>query len=185
MGERAKTWALMEEADWNFRRLVRRFIKERDRVTIEGVALPGMLILHAIQRDGEQRLGDLAEQFDFTSGAVTAICDKLESLGFAIRQRSASDRRSVVLNITEEGRQMLNRNSEAGLYMIEILFGGFTEEELKALNTYFERLNERVGGFAEAIMQRSHEQNSPQDSEASDTSAAERKSSGTGSYITY
>lgn len=70
-----KDWDLLEEADWHFRKVVRRFVKERDKISVEGISLPGLLILNTIFRDGEQRLGELAEQLDFTSGAVTAICD--------------------------------------------------------------------------------------------------------------
>jgi len=62
-----KHWQQLEETDWLFRKVVRRFVKERDRVTVEGISLPGMLILHKIIREGEQRLGDLAEELDFTS----------------------------------------------------------------------------------------------------------------------
>ncbi|EFU40348.1 transcriptional regulator, MarR family protein [Paenibacillus vortex V453] len=65
-----KDWALLEEADWHFRRMVRRFVKERDKISVGGISLPGLLILNTIHRDdGEQRLGELAEQLDFTSGA--------------------------------------------------------------------------------------------------------------------
>ncbi|WP_235218452.1 hypothetical protein [Paenibacillus sp. FSL R7-269] len=47
-----RQWEQLEQADHLFRKLVRRFVKERDRVNVEGVALPGMLILHKIIRDG-------------------------------------------------------------------------------------------------------------------------------------
>ncbi|WP_055108127.1 MarR family winged helix-turn-helix transcriptional regulator [Paenibacillus ihumii] len=147
-----KDWTRMEEADWHFRRLVRRFVKERDKITIEGVSLPGMLILNAIMRYGEQKLGDLAERLDFTSGAVTAICDKLEKQGFALRRRSEEDRRTVALHITEEGRRMVERNWEAGTYMIDAVFGAFTSEELANQITLFRRLHDRMEGFAEGVL---------------------------------
>lgn len=147
-----KDWARMEEADWHFRRLVRRFVKERDKIAIEGVPLPGMLILNAILRDGEQRLGDLAEQLDFTSGAITAICDKLEKLGYAIRRRNEADRRSVALHITEEGRRMVERNWAAATYMIDAIFGEFTLDELEFQISLFRSLHDRLDGFAEGVL---------------------------------
>lgn len=152
--EKNKDWILMEEADWHFRKLVRRFVKERDKISVEGVSLPGLLILKTIERKGEQRLGDLAEVLDFTSGAVTALCDKLEAAGFAVRQRSRTDRRSIALNITERGRKMLLRNQEVGTCIIDLLFGTFSQEELIQQIHYFKRLNESLVGFSERI----HEQ---------------------------
>ncbi|MGG4044483.1 MarR family transcriptional regulator [Paenibacillus favisporus] len=151
-----KQWLLMEEADWHFRRLVRRFVKERDKVSIEGVSLPGMLVLNAILHEGEQKLGDLAERLDFTTGAVTAVCDKLESLGFAQRKRLETDRRSVVLDITDKGRDMLERNRDTGTYMIERIFGGFTAKELEEQIVNFKRLYEHLEGFADAVLKQAH-----------------------------
>lgn len=147
-----KDWARMEEADWHFRKLVRRFVKERDKITMEGVSLPGMLILNAIMRNGEQRLGDLAEQLDFTSGAITAICDKLERQGFAVRKRSEADRRIVALYITEQGRRMLERNQEAGTYLIDSIFGEFTSTELEMQISLFQRLLVHIEGLSEGVL---------------------------------
>ncbi|MBV6717308.1 MarR family winged helix-turn-helix transcriptional regulator [Paenibacillus chitinolyticus] len=146
-----KEWALYEEADWLFRRLVRKFVKERDKISVKGITLPGMLILNSINREGEQRMGELAEQLDFTSGAVTALCDKLEAGGFAVRIRSESDRRSVALDITDKGRELLRRNSGLSGHMIDILFGGFSPEELEHQIVFSRRLLERLEGFAEAV----------------------------------
>lgn len=124
-------WKQLEEADWLFRRLVRRFVKERDKVEIEGVSLPGMLVLHKLVRDGEQRLGDLGEELDFTSGAVTALCDKLENKGLAERKRKSNDRRAVWLDITAEGRAMLDRQRNIGASSIMTLFDDLSPEQLE------------------------------------------------------
>ncbi len=148
-----KDWDLLEEADWHFRKVVRRFVKERDKISVEGISLPGLLILNTIFRDGEQRLGDLAEQLDFTSGAVTAICDKLETSGFAVRRRSKTDRRAIALDITEAGREMLQRNEHVGGYMIDLIFGSFSQVELRELIHYFKQLNERLEGFSDSVLQ--------------------------------
>ncbi|MFF2158538.1 MarR family winged helix-turn-helix transcriptional regulator [Paenibacillus chitinolyticus] len=147
-----KDGALYEEADWLFRRLVRKFVKERDKISVEGIALPGMLILNSIQSQGEQRLGELAEQLDFTSGAVTALCDKLETGGYAVRKRSETDRRSIALDITDKGRELLRRNGGLSAHMIGILFGGFTPEELERQIVFSRRLLEKLDGFAEAVL---------------------------------
>lgn len=86
-----RDWEALERTDWLFRKMVRRFVKERDRISVEGISLPGMLILHKIIREGEQRLGDLAEQLDFTSGAITALTDKLEK-----RDSPSADERKTI-----------------------------------------------------------------------------------------
>ncbi|WP_233476339.1 MarR family winged helix-turn-helix transcriptional regulator [Paenibacillus sonchi] len=109
-----KQWERLQETDYLFCKMVRRFVKERDRVSVEGIALPGMLILQKIIRDGEQRLGDLAEQLDFTSGAITALSDKLEAGGYTVCRCKENDRRKVLKGITEKEREMVERTATLG-----------------------------------------------------------------------
>lgn len=143
-------WGMLEEADNLFRKMVRRFVKERDKVLVEGITLPALLVLHKIVRDGEQRLSDLAEQLDFTSGAVTALCDKLEQKGFAFR-RKGEDRREVLLDITNEGREMFIRNKNIGKRCITILFDGFSEEEMNLQTKAYQKIFSNLGHFADEI----------------------------------
>lgn len=146
-------WSRLEEVDWLFRRMVRKFVKERDKVSVEGIALPGLLILHKVVRDGEQKLGDLAEQLDLTSGAITALCDKLEKKGFAKRRRTVEDRRLVLLDITEEGRSLLSRNDDIGKSCITLLFGEFTEQELDIQKAVFMQITDNLERFSQTIME--------------------------------
>ncbi|MED4958109.1 MarR family transcriptional regulator [Paenibacillus macerans] len=141
-------WELLEEADWLFRKMVRRFVKERDKVEVEGIALPGLLVMQKMIREGPQRLGDLAEELDFTSGAVTGLCDKLEQKGFARRVRQTLDRRTVWLDITEQGRAMMARNRNIGAACITLLFDGFSAEELKQMAGLFQKLTGNLEHFS-------------------------------------
>ncbi|MDN4600896.1 MarR family transcriptional regulator [Paenibacillus sp. F6_3S_P_1C] len=148
-----RDWEALEKTDWLFRKMVRRFVKERDRISVEGVSLPGMLILHKIIREGEQRLGDLAEQLDFTSGAITALTDKLEKKGLTIRRRKEDDRRTVLLDITACGREMFARNSNIGARCITLLFEGFTTEELEQQSQFYERVLANLEGFSDTLLE--------------------------------
>ncbi|MNO29641.1 putative HTH-type transcriptional regulator YusO [compost metagenome] len=127
------SWNELEEADWLFRRMVRRFVKERDKVEVEGVSLPALLVLNKLIRDGAQRLGDLGEELDFTSGAVTGLCDKLESKGLARRIRLEQDRRTIWLDITNQGRCLVDRHRNVGTRSITTLFDGLSSEQLSQL----------------------------------------------------
>jgi len=147
-----KHWQQLEETDWLFRKVVRRFVKERDRVTVEGISLPGMLILHKIIREGEQRLGDLAEELDFTSGAITALSDKLEAGGYTVRKRKEGDRRTVMLDITDKGREMVELNGNIGERCITLLFEGFTEAELTLQGDFYQRIISNLEGFSDTLL---------------------------------
>ncbi|AOZ93140.1 MarR family winged helix-turn-helix transcriptional regulator [Paenibacillus crassostreae] len=146
------TWGRLQEADWLFRKMIRRYVKERDRVTVAGITLPGMLILHKIINEGEQRLGDLAEEFDFTSGAITALSDKLEKAGYTVRKRKEDDRRTVLLDVTDKGRELYDRNDNIGARCITLLFEGFTEEEIALQSRFYERMVSNLEKFSETLL---------------------------------
>lgn len=139
------------EADWLFRKMVRKFIKERDKVEVQGIALPSLLVLQKIYHEGPQRLGDLAEELDFTSGAVTGLCDKLEKKALARRIRRGDDRRSVWLDITSEGRTFVQRNRNVGARGITLLFGDMTEAELAHIHRIFKLLIDRVEQYSATL----------------------------------
>ncbi|MBP1999648.1 DNA-binding MarR family transcriptional regulator [Paenibacillus shirakamiensis] len=165
-------WLLLEEIDSLFRATVRKFVKERDKVTVEGIALPGLLILSKILRDGEQKLSMLAEQLDFTSGAITALCDKLEAKGFAVRRRLPEDRRSVLLDITQEGKAMMERNRNIGIRCITLLFEGFSAEELEEQKHLYQRLIQQLEHFSSTLLSLA-EDNAKKQEEAKPTSQSE------------
>ncbi|SEN15694.1 MULTISPECIES: MarR family winged helix-turn-helix transcriptional regulator [unclassified Paenibacillus] len=180
-------WEVLEKTDWLFRKMVRRFVKERDRISVEGVSLPGMLILHKIIREGEQRLGDLAEQLDFTSGAITALTDKLEKKGLTIRRRKEDDRRTVLLDITASGREMFARNSNIGARCITLLFEGFTTEELEQQSQFYERVIANLEGFSDTLLELA-ESNGRQEhdpSTESDPEQKQRENTGKSNYLSY
>ncbi len=179
--------AMLEEADWFFRKMVRRFVKERDKISVEGVTLPGLMVLHKLIKEGEQRLGDLAEELDLTSGAITALCDRLEELEFAVRRRSREDRRAVVLDITAKGRAVFLRNRNIGQRCITVLFGGFSEEELNEQIRYFRRITGNLQHFSETILRLAEENAGPQKGNGNGSRTENEPPSGDkgGRYLTY
>ncbi|GFN32126.1 MarR family winged helix-turn-helix transcriptional regulator [Paenibacillus xylaniclasticus] len=148
----AATNGSYKELEWLFRKMVRKFVKEWDKITVEGVALPGLMVLNKIESQGEQRLSDLAEELDFTSGAITALCDKLEEKGLAVRMRKPGDRRTVWLNITPAGLAMLERNANIGPQSSAALFKGFSSRELEEQQRVYMRMIDNLDGFSETIM---------------------------------
>jgi DNA-binding MarR family transcriptional regulator len=49
-------------------------------------------------------LSTLAGKIGITNAAITSVVDSMESHGFAVRQRDTTDRRSVVISLTPEGK---------------------------------------------------------------------------------
>ena len=63
------------------------------------------LCLDVIDRSGRLSAGSLAEQASLTTGAVTAVVDRLEAKGFVRRVPDPADRRRVLIELTDLARE--------------------------------------------------------------------------------
>ncbi len=60
-------------------------------------------ILEILNRKGAMTAGDLATAGHLTTGAVTAVLDRLEHVGYVRRVRDTEDRRRILVEQTPEG----------------------------------------------------------------------------------
>lgn len=57
-----------------------------------------------LDHQGPMPAGELGRSVGLTSGAVTAVIDRLEAKGYARRASDPGDRRRVLVEVTDEGR---------------------------------------------------------------------------------
>lgn len=89
---------IMRAVDLHSRRLVEAF----------GMTGPQLVTLREAQRLGPTSASAIARAVHLSQGTVTGILSRLESRGLITRQRSATDRRSVVVSITPGGQRLLD-----------------------------------------------------------------------------
>ena len=75
--------------------------------------------------DGAMGAGQLAAATELSPGAMTAALDRLERLGYVKRARSSTDRRSVIVEITQLAREQ-----------IEAFYGPIGQEGMEQLEQY-------------------------------------------------
>ncbi len=73
------------------------------------ITAPQMICLYALDREDGITLSQLSKAVSLGSSTLTGILDRLELKGLAVRRRSSFDRRKILLHITEEGRQMVQK----------------------------------------------------------------------------
>ena len=73
-----------------------------------GVNRTAMRCMEVLDRVSQLTAGDIARETGLTSGAVTAMLDRLERVGYVRRLRDASDRRRVLVELTDQARQMID-----------------------------------------------------------------------------
>ena len=107
-----------------------------------GVNRTDLRCLEAIFQGDRLTPGVLGPALGLTTGSVTAMLDRLERLGYLTRSSDPSDRRKVVVGITEEAARKV-----WDLYGPIVAEGGefvkeYTAEELTVLTGYLRRSRE-------------------------------------------
>lgn len=83
---------------------------------------------------------DLAREYCIDASAVTRLLDRLEKHGLLVRERSQSDRRTVLLRLTNEGRRLAMEMPEVFVACANHLLRGFTPEEVGFLKSLLRRV---------------------------------------------
>lgn len=71
-----------------------------------GINLTDGRCFDVLDLKGPMSAGDLATAAGLTSGAVTQVIDRLEERGFVARRNDPSDRRRVLVEVTDRGREV-------------------------------------------------------------------------------
>lgn len=120
-------------------------IKRMHNETLEqlGLTLSDWHVLTALRWSGEpyrRTAGFLARRADLTSGAMTSRLDALEKQGLVRRMRDPEDRRSVLVELTEKGRQRHEQAMAIQAPKEALLADALTEREKEQLNTLLRRV---------------------------------------------
>ncbi|GAB3628490.1 MarR family transcriptional regulator [Pandoraea terrae] len=83
---------------------------------------------------------DLAREYCIDASAVTRLLDRLEKQGLLIRERSLTDRRTVNLRATDEGRAMTARLPSIFLDTADHLMRGISDDEIGMLKSLLRRI---------------------------------------------
>lgn len=100
--------------------------------------------LDLIDREGPLTAGRFAELSGLTSGAVTAVLDRLHRAGFVERHPDPRDRRRIMVSASGD------RVAEIGTLMAPLgprvaeITADFTQEELAVVASFLERLLDAV-----------------------------------------
>jgi DNA-binding MarR family transcriptional regulator len=84
--------------------------------------------------------GRLAQRMELSSGAMTNRLDRLEQAGLVRRLPDPGDRRGVIVELTEQGRETYQRAVGVQAKKEELVTAALNEREKKQLNALLRRL---------------------------------------------
>ncbi|GGB58827.1 MarR family transcriptional regulator [Lentibacillus populi] len=94
-----------------------------------GVSTTEFTILEALYHKGNLTVQQICDAVLINSGSITYVIDKLQKKGLLKRSPSKSDRRVVHVQITDQGKQLMNRIFPKHQAVIEEVFKDVSPEE--------------------------------------------------------
>jgi DNA-binding MarR family transcriptional regulator len=104
------------------------------------VSQQGVALLRALRRGGEQPVAALASSAAMDLGAVSRQVRLLEEAGAVRRSRSPEDGRVALLDLTPEGRRMVDRIQAVSVRHLEEALQGWSDDEELTLARLMQRL---------------------------------------------
>jgi DNA-binding MarR family transcriptional regulator len=78
-----------------------------ERLVRQGISMTQLHVMNMLERHGEMAMSRLAEMLDVSLSNATGLIDRIEERGFVERIRVPSDRRIVLVRITDRGRAVM------------------------------------------------------------------------------
>ena len=102
------------------------------------------MVLEVLVRKGAQPVNAIGEKVLLTSGSITTAVQRLEKKGLVRRERSAEDARVVLVQLTEDGRNLTDTSFEAHSTNLDQLFDTLDETEREQFAALMRKVGQRA-----------------------------------------
>ena len=115
---------------------------KKNRETMNNYDLsPGQpKVLRYLNQHKDCKLRDIASECDIESATVSKMIDNLESKKMITRMINPKNKRAYQLNITDYGKQSLEKWNKHCMEIENISLKGFSKEEKKQFEDYLNRM---------------------------------------------
>lgn len=97
-------------------------------------------ILYVLWQNDEISISSLSAQTSLANTTLTAMLDRMESLGLVIRKPDPKDRRNRLIALTEKAKSLQDDYDRISQQMNELYYTGFTESEILQFESYLQRV---------------------------------------------
>ena len=105
-------------------------------------------ILYVLWQKDELTISQISAQTSLANTTLTSMLDRMEQSGLIIRTPSPTDRRAMLIRLTDKARSLREDYDRISQQMNELYYLGFTEEEVRQLEGYLQRVLDNLqGGF--------------------------------------
>lgn len=94
-----------------------------------GLSMPQFSMMMQMYHRGACGMSEVSERFEITPAAASQLVDKLVQSGFIMRQEDPNDRRAKLLDLTQKGRELIERGIEERYRWVGEMEAKLTAEE--------------------------------------------------------
>jgi len=109
-----------------------------------GLSGPQFGILNELDKHGRMPLSELGKRLWVSCGDVTGLVDKLVAAGHVRRIRLRKDRRVILADLTDQGRDLIGKLRPVHYQCLLRLTAQFQEPELRELTLLLEKLHQPI-----------------------------------------
>jgi len=141
-----KTNGFADRMIWAVRRIIRTVAVHSRRLAVEhDVTGPQLSTLNALSRTGTMTGTQIADTLLLSPSTIVGVLDRLEDKGLVERRRDTEDRRRVLVDLTEEGHDLVKRVPHPLENSLMKALKGVPDTEKEKLASELERLVELIG----------------------------------------
>ena len=112
----------------------------------QDVTWPQWMVLNVLNQKLAKTPATIAENLGIDRSAVTRLLDRLESKSLVVREHDKLDRRSVTIQMTEQGRQLMARVNESAREHQRQFLSGLHNTEFRSLKVNLQKML-KAGGI--------------------------------------
>jgi DNA-binding MarR family transcriptional regulator len=110
-----------------------------------GLSSAELLALAHLSVDGPLGPTELTHRLHMTTGAMTAMLDRLAERGYVVREPHASDRRRIMVRLSDEGRDRIFTQVHGMANEVVAISKRLDADERRSVARYIEELSAAIG----------------------------------------
>ncbi|WP_077302988.1 MarR family winged helix-turn-helix transcriptional regulator [Virgibacillus pantothenticus] len=109
-----------------------------------GMKTSEFTILETLYHKGKQTVREISDSVLIKTGSITYVIDRLEEKGMLQREHCQKDRRVVYIDITDEGKNLMDEIFPKHQKVIEELFMDISDEQKQTVIDVLKKVGKRL-----------------------------------------
>ncbi|NBJ67966.1 MULTISPECIES: MarR family transcriptional regulator [Clostridia] len=109
-----------------------------------GMKTSEFTILETLYHKGKQTVREISDSVLIKTGSITYVIDRLEEKGMLLREHCHKDRRVVYIDITDEGKKLMDEIFPKHQKVIEELFMDISDEQKQTVIDVLKKIGKRL-----------------------------------------